>query len=275
MKRITFLVGATASGKDYVKRNLQMFINIPSVTTRKQRRGEIPNEDYYFISNEEFEELIKNGELCEHIKVGEANYGIKKQVLIDHIKEFSNVTIIVEPNGLLQILKYLNHTNDFDKYNLNIDIVYFSFNRVTRFLNLVFEEFKNELDPNLNIENITFLYLKTLDDKKQIPNSLIEDEIALEKMERVLNRLVRNGDNIGDLWKQNINTIMDLILSLNETHRVFLKILETKTEVSEYIEQVNDNIHTEEIFKLMTELKTDQLYKLRNEIKIELNKRSM
>ena len=278
MKRIIFLVGATASGKDYTKKKLQTFVNVPSVTTRKQREGEIPNKDYFFISNEEFDELIKNGELCEHIKVGEANYGIKKQVLIDHIREFDNIIIIVEPNGLIQILnyliKYLKYMTEFDDYEFTFDIVYFSFGRVTRFLNLVFEEFKNELNSIGAVNKISFEYLKELDDKKSLAASLKEDEKnSLEKMEKILNRLVRNGDNIEDLWNQNFDTIRDLILSLKDQHYTVLRILKTKEQVAEYIEQVNDSIKLEKILNSLYDLKSDQLYKIRDEIKLELNRR--
>ena len=37
-----------------------------SHTTRKPRPNEIQNEDYYFIDNQKFEQLIKNDEFLEY-----------------------------------------------------------------------------------------------------------------------------------------------------------------------------------------------------------------
>ena len=37
-----------------------------SMTTRKPRDGEVHGVNYYFVSNEEFEEMIGNGGLLEH-----------------------------------------------------------------------------------------------------------------------------------------------------------------------------------------------------------------
>ena len=37
-----------------------------SATTRAPRPGEIDGEDYFFLSREEFDDLVKNGEMLEH-----------------------------------------------------------------------------------------------------------------------------------------------------------------------------------------------------------------
>ena len=40
-----------------------------SHTTRKPRSNEIPNKDYYFINEQEFQRLIRNQEFLEYAKV--------------------------------------------------------------------------------------------------------------------------------------------------------------------------------------------------------------
>ena len=40
-----------------------------SHTTRKPRSSEIPNQDYYFVNDNKFKNLIKNGEFLEYAKV--------------------------------------------------------------------------------------------------------------------------------------------------------------------------------------------------------------
>ena len=54
--------------------NLEISI---SHTTRKPRPNEIPNKDYFFISNDEFKRLIKNEEFLEYAKVFNNYYGTK------------------------------------------------------------------------------------------------------------------------------------------------------------------------------------------------------
>ena len=39
-----------------------------SHTTRKPRPNEVPNKDYFFVNNDEFNRLIKNGEFLEYAK---------------------------------------------------------------------------------------------------------------------------------------------------------------------------------------------------------------
>src|SRR6266478_7014028 len=46
-----------------------------SVTTRKQRPGEVDGRDYHFIDAARFEAMIENGELLEFAKVFEHCYG--------------------------------------------------------------------------------------------------------------------------------------------------------------------------------------------------------
>ena len=65
---LTILAGKSASGKDTVKEELVKLGYVPliSYTTRPMRGGEQQDREYHFVSNEEFEKLIENGELIEH-----------------------------------------------------------------------------------------------------------------------------------------------------------------------------------------------------------------
>ncbi len=49
-----------------------------SATTRKPREGEVNGQDYYFKSHNEFESLVKNGEMLEHAQVFDNFYGSPK-----------------------------------------------------------------------------------------------------------------------------------------------------------------------------------------------------
>ena len=62
------LSGASASGKTEVAKILAAkygLIKVITTTTRPMRVGEVDGKDYFFISKEKFEELIRNDEFVE------------------------------------------------------------------------------------------------------------------------------------------------------------------------------------------------------------------
>lgn len=67
---IVVLSGPTASGKTTIVNRLMQespvkLIKAISATTRPRRKGEVDGEDYYFLTQEEFEERQKNDEFLE------------------------------------------------------------------------------------------------------------------------------------------------------------------------------------------------------------------
>ena len=74
--------GPSGSGKDSICERLREYndnfwVSV-SCTTRKPRIGEEEGINYYFKTNEEFEELIKNDDLLEYAKYGDNYYGTPK-----------------------------------------------------------------------------------------------------------------------------------------------------------------------------------------------------
>ena len=53
-----------------------------SHTTRQPRDNEIPNKDYYFVNEDEFQRLIKNQEFLEYAKVFNNYYGTSRTCLL-------------------------------------------------------------------------------------------------------------------------------------------------------------------------------------------------
>ena len=76
-----------------------------SHTTRKPRSNEKNGEDYYFISEEEFTNLIKNEEFLEYAKVFENLYGSSKSKVIENLKNGENVIFDIDWQGTEQIKK--------------------------------------------------------------------------------------------------------------------------------------------------------------------------
>lgn len=81
-----------------------------SHTTRKPRSNEIDGSDYFFVSNQKFEELISNGKFLEYAKVFKNLYGSSKDLVIDKLNKGENVIFDIDWQGTEQIkqknLKY-------------------------------------------------------------------------------------------------------------------------------------------------------------------------
>ena len=83
--------------------NEQNFEISISHTTREPRLNEIPNKDYFFIDNNEFERLIKNEEFLEYAKVFNNFYGTTRTPVIDKLNKGKNVLFDIDWQGADQI----------------------------------------------------------------------------------------------------------------------------------------------------------------------------
>ena len=74
------IVGPGASGKDYLRKKMQdrgLVFGV-SCTTRPAREGEIHGKDYYYLTEEEFDQGIKNGLFVEWQEFNNWKYGLMK-----------------------------------------------------------------------------------------------------------------------------------------------------------------------------------------------------
>tara|TARA_B100000989_G_scaffold154888_1_gene115530 strand:+ start:4533 stop:5165 length:633 start_codon:yes stop_codon:yes gene_type:complete len=74
-----------------------------SHTTRKPRPNEIPNKDYYFVNDKEFQQLIKNQEFLEYAKVFNNYYGTTRTPIINKLNNGKNVLFDIDWQGADQI----------------------------------------------------------------------------------------------------------------------------------------------------------------------------
>jgi guanylate kinase len=76
-----------------------------SHTTRKPRSNEVPNQDYFFVSEDKFNQLIKNEEFLEYAKVFKHHYGTTRTPVIKKLKKGENVIFDIDWQGADQIKK--------------------------------------------------------------------------------------------------------------------------------------------------------------------------
>ena len=74
-----------------------------SVTTRSPREGEQEGREYFFISQERFDEMAENGELLEYARYVNHSYGTPKSYVMKNLEEGRDVLLEIEIQGALQI----------------------------------------------------------------------------------------------------------------------------------------------------------------------------
>ncbi|RXK60173.1 guanylate kinase [Enterococcus faecalis] len=74
-----------------------------SMTTRKQREGEVDGVDYYFRSREEFEAMIKAGEMLEYAEYVGNYYGTPLTYVNQTLDEGKDVFLEIEVQGAKQV----------------------------------------------------------------------------------------------------------------------------------------------------------------------------
>ena len=95
-------VGKTTLTKKLAKNNSNFQISI-SHTTRKPRTNEVNGKDYFFVSEEEFKNLISKNEFLEHAKVFENRYGSLRISVIETLNKGDNVIFDIDWQGTEQI----------------------------------------------------------------------------------------------------------------------------------------------------------------------------
>jgi guanylate kinase len=105
--KLILFSGPSGVGKDTVldivmnkDKNLQKSI---SLTTREIRENEVDGKDYYFISFEQFNEMIDNGQVLEFAKYGSNYYGTPKAPIDKWLDEGRNVILKIEVQGASKI----------------------------------------------------------------------------------------------------------------------------------------------------------------------------
>ncbi len=99
-------VGKTTLTKK-IQQKYQSFKVSVSHTTRLPRSNEINGVDYYFVSVQEFRELIKKNNFYEYAKIFENYYGTSKNE-VDKLKSSNDIIFDIDWQGTKQISKFKN-----------------------------------------------------------------------------------------------------------------------------------------------------------------------
>lgn len=101
---LVVLSGPSGSGKDTVLKSVlekldgSAFLSV-SMTTRKMREGEREGIDYFFVTEEQFRENIKNDLMLEYAKYGSNYYGTPIGPVRDVLGQGKTVFLNIEVQG--------------------------------------------------------------------------------------------------------------------------------------------------------------------------------
>ena len=113
--KLVVFSGFSGSGKGTIMKELMAkhgddYALSVSATTRGPRPGEEHGREYFFISEEEFEQMIKADGLLEYAKYVDHYYGTPKSYVNEQLSAGKNVILEIEIQGALKIKKQFPDT---------------------------------------------------------------------------------------------------------------------------------------------------------------------
>jgi guanylate kinase len=109
-KGFVFVLSAPAgTGKTTLVRMLSQefpcIVESVSCTTRPSRPGEVSGTDYYFLSNKEFEEKVRQGDFLEYAEVFGYHYGTSLSFVHKQQELSKHVFLVIDTQGAMQLKK--------------------------------------------------------------------------------------------------------------------------------------------------------------------------
>ncbi|MDQ2084859.1 guanylate kinase [Herbivorax sp. ANBcel31] len=175
---LVILSGSSGVGKNTVINEVLKQSNnielMPTITTREMRSGEEPGKPYVFVTKEEFEQMIKEGELIEYQIVHGFYYGTPKRIVEEKLKDKKILIKDIDVDGTQVLAKNLK-------------------NVVTIFIKpaskeQLIERLKSRGETRIDARLARYDYEEEMSKKYQyiVVNDKLED--AIEKITEIINR---------------------------------------------------------------------------------------
>lgn len=211
---LVVISGPSGAGKGSIIKELlqeekDLWLSI-SMTSRQIRTNDIPDETYFFISKEEFEERIKNGVFLEYAMYNGNYYGTPKDKILDKLNEGKDVLLEIEIQGALKVkemipdaififilppsMKELRRrlvnrgTDSMDKILDRFQTAYKEINEVTKYNYVVINDDLDQavskvkailLSERCRVDRIEEVYLNNMEE--EVHELLVEKDLANEE----------------------------------------------------------------------------------------------
>lgn len=147
---ITFVLGASGSGKDFLVNSMvdknPHIGKLISYTDRIPRSGEDEGKAYKFVSSEMLKSMIESNKMLEHVKHGTCSYGYSLNDFKQIADECSWIFIISNNESIKAFSEELYSNKIFKDYKLTYDLV---------ILDISLEERIDNLNGKYSSEEIT------------------------------------------------------------------------------------------------------------------------
>ncbi|MBQ3789665.1 MAG: guanylate kinase [Lachnospiraceae bacterium] len=104
---IVVVSGFSGTGKGTLMKRLtaeyDRYMLSVSMTTRQPREGEVDGREYFFTTDEHFEELIREGKFIEHAGYCGHYYGTPRDFVDRNLEDGKDVLLEIEVQGALQV----------------------------------------------------------------------------------------------------------------------------------------------------------------------------
>ena len=185
---LVLLSGVSGAGKDTIKKELiermDNVVSLPSYTDRAPRNNDIPGVTYNFVTTEEFEQAIKNGELYEYSVHHEHYYGTSKKLLNEKVNRGKIIVKDIEVNGVENLLKILK-----DEVKI-----------VTIFLRVPKEQLQKRLEARIDKPSIKEIQLRLnrfdYEESKIGMYDYVIKNNNLEKTVNIIMEIIKNEYNL-------------------------------------------------------------------------------
>jgi guanylate kinase len=145
------IVGAAASGKDYLRKRFmdRGFVYGVSCTTRRPREGEVHGKDYYYLTNEEFDQGIENGLFVEWQSFNGWRYGLTKP-------EFERCDVMILNAEAVNLLD--------PEYRDRLFVIYIDIDEEVRRERLILRNDRNDdIERRIRTDNEQFINFSNFD----------------------------------------------------------------------------------------------------------------
>lgn len=189
---LVILSGVSGAGKDTIKKELLKRMSetttLPSYTSRAMREGEQEGVQYHFISKDEFEAKIRQGDFYEYDLHHGNYYGTSRELLNEKLQQGKVIIKDIEVNGTENLIKLLGNDTRI----------------VTIFLKVEKEELKRRLiergDSIPDIE-VRLGRLEYEESKIKLYDYVLKND-NFEKIVQVIMTIIENEKRIEDESKQ-------------------------------------------------------------------------
>jgi len=107
MKKLFVISGSSGVGKgtvikEFLAKNPNFKLSI-SCTTRKMRDGEVDGVNYFYLSREEFQKGIENGDFLEWAEFSDNFYGTSKSFVEKALSRGEDILLEIDTQGALKV----------------------------------------------------------------------------------------------------------------------------------------------------------------------------